>query len=442
MYKNFIQAITWNSINLFLYKIILLIHQITLFKFIPKELYGTSGTLFATIYFLIGITGFGFDYSLLSFFSNYQESKREFAQLAHQYIMRITTVFMIAALLSLIFYSNSHHNIVLFFTRHIPSSLFFYLILIFISESLKKSFDTLAQLSFLNQNIAIIQITMIISYVTMVWSSYFISGIITLNTIFMPMVISSYCELLLLAMIIYKHYQSLPTIIKQAPVKALAPQRSLHYINQVAKNLFSPNFLMIFISYNLGMSQAGDIRFFTNIITLLYMFFNRVIGMPSGALFSQIKKEPFKKIRFAFLRITNAYIQLLYFFAILIIAFIMPKLTNNSISIHVLFFVAIGFVEYITLTYEKLFIVQKQSNSLAVINSTSLFVLILVLIAFPLQTSWLLLPIFAVRLCSTIGIGYLSYNHWKILPKLSINLTTLGASLLCITISLGIQALI
>ena len=416
MYQKFIQAITWNSINLFLYKIILLLHQILLFKVIPKELYGLSGTLFATIYFMIGITGFGFDYTLLNLFANYNKSQELTQELIAKFITRAATVLCIAFVLCTILYSYNTYPIIAFFTKETPGSLFPYIFLIFISESLKKNVDSLSQLLFLNKQIAIVQIAMILSYVATVWTAFYLTGFITLHTIFIPMATISYIELLLMIVIIRSKYK-----VVVANKKFIASEtykyQLYNYGNQVSKNLFSPNFLMIYISYNLGLSQAGDIRFFTNIITLLHMFFNRVIGMPSAAMLAQAKKESLAKIKNVFLTITNNYIQLLYVTGLLTLAIILPQLNNSFLYIHILLFIVIGFIEYITLTYEKFFIIQKESKLLAKINGISFIVLVTILATVPTHPKFLLLPIFAIRLLSTLLIGYSSYKKWNLLPS-------------------------
>ncbi len=426
MYKKFVQAITWNSINIFLYKVILLSHQITLFHFVPKALYGTAGSIFSMIYLLVGITGFGFDYMLYSFFSNYKQTKKHFIELVPQYIVRCCTIAFIAISLCLLFYSNSHNCYIQFFTNHIPSALFPYLLLIFISESLKKSLETLAQLSFLNKQVAKIQVSMVAIYALLVWCLYFITQQITLTTIFIPMIIISYAELFLTSFILYQFYQRIPaktsTPLPNIYKTAIMKEQSYNYINQVAKTLFSPNFLFVFIAYNLGMSQAGSIRFFTNIITLLYMVFNRSVGVPTGALFSNIAQESFSKTRQLFLKITNFYIQVLYILAISITAILIPHLQNKTILPHVFLFIAIGFIEYITLTYEKLFIVRKASNILACINISSLILLWICLHVSILYINpqLILLPILCIRICSTLCIGYVTYKKWSIFPQLRI----------------------
>lgn len=435
MYKKFIQALTWNSINIFAYKTILISHQIILFYFLPTTTYGTSGSIFALIYFMIGITGFGFEYTLYTFFSHHKQNKQHFKQLLPQYFVRIATIISVAIALYFIFTTNINSNLIKFWTESIPLTLLPYLLLIFISESIKRSLETLAQLLFLNKQIATIQISMIFSYVLLFWSSYAITGHIDLHTIFIPMTCISYTEIILLTTLLYKFYKTLPQAHNTNNLQnsSILKDQLYNYINQLGKSFFSPNFLMTFIAYNLGMAQAGRIRFFTNIITLLYMLLNRSVGIPSGALLSNMTQQAFEKTKQAFLEITNMYIQFLYALCFTIIVIIAPRLltiastdSESYITYHILFFMFAGFVEYLTLTYEKLYITQRASWYLALVNITSMvFLFITIQQSFITHQKFLLLPMCLIRIVTSIIISAYAYKKWSIKPSISINRQTM-----------------
>lgn len=439
MYKKFIEALTWNSINIFAYKAILLTHQIILFYFLPKATYGASGSIFASIYLAIGFTGFGFDYTLFTFFAHHTQSKQHFKNLIPQYIYRIASIIIVAAAIGIITIQYPQAKPIKFLIESIPPTLLPYLLLIFVSESIKRSLETLAQLSFLNKEIAKIQISMIASYVVLFWGSYISIQQITLYSIFLPMLIISCGEIILLTTLLFKYYNSLPEKAQTAdsvPKHTMAKEQLYNYANQVTKSFFSPNFLMLVIAYNFGMAQAGSIRFFTNTITLFYMLLNRSIGIPSGALMSNITQQDFKKTKQAFLDITNIYIQFLYVLGIAILVNIVPHLNmhdvnNTTITYHVLFFISAGFVEYITLTYEKLYITQRSAQYLATINISSLILLMITLLA-PLNIPqhFILMPICLIRICTAWLVGLYAYKRWAIRPSLAINLRTILISIL------------
>ena len=443
MTMQFLQAILWNTINIFLYKILLQTHQVCLFYVISKQLFGISGTIFSSIYLLISLTNFGFDYSLFSFYQQYSSSKKEFQILIKQYLGRfIITLIIVAGCFAT-------HNflvqlpIISFFTNNVPYALMPCLASIFITESLKKSLETLAQLSFLNKSITILEISTIAAYLSIVWGLYVIRGTIDLPGIFIPMMLTSFIELMLLIKRLYQFYKILPTDnqnnqVDHAPTSNIIANQAVNYFNQVTKALFSPNFLILFLAYHLGMVKAGYIKLFTDIIILLYMLLNRSIGVPSGALLSRMPQRSIldqKIIKDTFLKITNAYIQLLYALAITIAAALIPCVLKSScfqpaVTISILLFILAGFIEYIVITYEKLFITQNASRTLAMINVGSALCLLYALYRTAHSTShFILLPIIMIRCTTIIIIALVAHNRWSIFPTLTMHRKTIIVSL-------------
>lgn len=439
MYKKFISAITWNSINVFVYKAILLLHQIILFYFIPNELYGTSGTIFAALYLLIGCTNFGFEYSLFTFFAHYIKNKQNMKQLGLQCILKTLTTCIVAFTVFKLTQKASGPNLTHLFMYQLPVNLIPYLLIIFMAESIRKYLETIAELAFLNKQITIIQTTMISAYVILFWSSYFIYGNITLNTIFIPMVIVSCSEAILTLKILWDWYKEIPSLPAAQQSNSIslchiAKEQAYNYINQLSKNLFSPNFLMVLIAYQIGMQQTGQIRFFTNIITLLYMILNRSVAIPSGALFSSINKENFSKTKKLFLTITNTYIQFLYVLAIIVITTTVNQLFIQQSEIQtfyfVLLFILAGFIEYITITYEKLYIVQHKTHQLAIINACSALTFIAIIYNTLLSPSLFLLPMCFIRIITAYLIGLYAYKKWGIKPQMLISQKALNLGLI------------
>ncbi len=465
----FLHAILWNTINVFLYKILLQTHQTCLFYVISKQLFGISGTIFSSIYFLISITNFGFDYSLFSFYQQYSTDQQEFQKLIKQYVMRFFITCIIVACCFAAQGFLSHVPTISFFTDNVPYALMPCLASIFITESLKKSLETLAQLSFLNKSITILEISTIATYLAIVWSSYFVYGTINLYSIFIPMMLTSFIELLLLIKRLYLFYKTLPTthcssinfvgpcpttcrsaatshFAKASRISAIIANQAVNYLNQVAKALFSPNFLILLLAYRLGMVKAGYIKLFTDIIILLYMLLNRAVGTPSGALLSRLPQGTMlnqQTIKETFLKITNVYIQLLYALAITIAAALVPCILKSScfhptITISILLFILAGFIEYIVITYEKLFITQNASKTLAMINLGSMLCLALILYQTSNSTSpFILLPIIMIRCVTVSTIALVAYKRWSIFPTLTMRYQTaliaLFTSCCCLT---------
>jgi len=438
MYKKFTHALTWNSINTVSYKIILIAHQIVLFYVIPKELYAISGTLFADLYLVIGFTNFGFEYSLFSFFNNIQANKKNTTYLIHQIALKIAITLTAAYILHHLLSNSKTINSSLLFNYTIPKAVTSCFIMIFITESIRKYIETIAQLAFLNKKIARIQIAMISLYVSAVWISYAIHKTISINILFAPLVATSILEVAWTSYALYQWHKSLPSANNNQtfhPASSfMIKQQIYNYINQLGKNLFSPNFLMVLIAFNVSMQKAADIRFFTNIITLLYMFFNKSVAIPSGALFASIAHQNFKKTQLAFIEITNKYIQLLYFLAIIILSTcftqILTKYPENQTPYLILFFIFSGFIEYVTITYEKLYIVHNATQQLALINFLTASIFVVIIYTTKIPPTLLLLIACVIRIIATILISLYAHKNWSIFPVFRISKKTFMASIL------------
>jgi hypothetical protein len=194
------------------------------------------------------------------------------------------------------------------------------------------------------------------------------------------------------------------------------------------------------------MVRAGYIKLFTDIVILLYMLLNRSVGVPSGALLSKLPRSTMLDqlaIKTTFLKITNAYIQFLYALAATITAAIAPCILKSScfqpiITTNVLLFIFAAFVEYVVITYEKLYITQHASKYLAMINSVSMLCLAVAIYhTTTLPSSLILMPIIIIRFITVGIISFVAYKKWFLFPDLKIHLKTLlisfAASSVCLS---------
>ncbi|MBI2352776.1 hypothetical protein HYV11_00855 [Candidatus Dependentiae bacterium] len=433
MYKKFITAIKWNFINTFFYKIILLIHQIILFYFISKELYGEVGTMFALLYLLINGTGYGFEYILFVRYSNYVKSKQAFLKIIFQFFLKLLSIFITIAIFMIMihFYRQNDMIPIPFLNYQLPTSTIPFFLLLFFIENSKKYLENIAQLAFLNKAITFIQIGSLLLYISTVWSSFFILKKITLSTFFIPLIISGILELFYIIVIIYRFYLTLPNNQNELKLsqKSIFKEQLSNYINQLSKNIFSPNFLLILIASYISMQQVGIIRFYTNIITLFYLFLNKSIAIPSSAFFANINEQAFEKTKKLFLKITNNYVQLLYFIAIIIMSTVLYHMLQKQCSIELIlitiFFIFATFIEYVTIMYEKLFILRQMAYSLMIINTISAILFIITLVQLHPQPFILLAPVCVIRISAAYCIGLIAYRKWNIKPQKGIRAKTL-----------------
>ena len=407
-----------------------------------KELFGISGTLFSTIYLLISLTNFGFDYSLFAFHRYYTTCQKNFKKLMQHFAIRSFVVLGTATALLMLLQHFFYVPQIYFITQFTTTPLIILLTFIFIFESMKKSFELFANLSFLNKTITVVEISTLIAYVSMVWGYYFWYGEINLYTIFACMCIMSCIELYLVLQRLQKFQITLPVdcpLQSQPTTKEIITNQAVNYINQITKALFSPNFIIIFLAYHLGMKKAGYIKLIIDIIILLYMLLNRAVGIPSGALMSQraTPQEPnLPHFSITFLKITNAYIQFLY--ALLIICgfaiipcIIKSNCIDTTLVINILLFTVAGFLEYLMITYEKLYLTQGASGKLAIINLIGLLSIMPALwYSTFLPKNYLLFPFIVIRCISFSMIAFLTYQTWNLTPCFRIKMKTLLITLL------------
>lgn len=421
MHKIFLQALVWNSSTSFLYKIALLLHQISLYSAISSTMYGLQSTLFALIYTTIALTNFGFEETLLPFFSTYTQNKQQFLQTWLHFIGHTIT----ATILAVVFYITLAYGSGAFLHNlqiHCNKNIIFLCAMVFLIESLKKSLIAMMQLAFLSKQIAYAGIIALCVYIMSVWGLYNVHQTLTLFDIFMPMFITSTVELGYLLYIFRGFYQQLPEITRSTKISfaIIGTQRIYNYVHQIEKALYSPNSMTIFFAYFLGFQQAATVKFFTNIITLSYTCISKSMSVTSGAVFSAMKQLPLHDVRKFFAEVTHKYVQMLIILSAIILcivgyAYYVAVITGIMAAQIILFF-SINFLEYVCVTYEQLLISQGASYLLALIDFIALTTLIICACLYKacFINQMLLLTIFiGIKLITLWVIIFLAHQQWK-----------------------------
>lgn len=382
MYKNFIQALSWNSSATFFYKIMLLVHQIALYSVISKTDYGLQSTLFACIYTLIAITNFGLDETCLPFFSRFTQSKQQAYQLITQMALHAITMMVVACVYytTLLYGSGEFlHNI----QAHCNKNLIFLLAIIFCVEAIKKPCSIIMQLAFLQQQAAYGQIALICSYSGMVWGWYAINRSITMYTIFIPMLITSLAELCYIIYNVANVYRTLPSIqgAPALPLVLILKQRIYNYSNQISKTIYSPNMMTIWFASMIGFQQAATIKLYTNSITLAYACIVKIAGMTAGSIFVAMHEASSTDMHRMFNRMTQKYFTALYLFTVMMMVIVgyawYQDWIHHGMAWYIVGFFTINLVEHAAITYEQFFIAQGKAAYIAIINLIALLLCVL-----------------------------------------------------------------
>jgi len=423
MNKIFLQALAWNSATIFIYKISLLLHQITLYSAINHTLYGAQSFIFAGIYLAISITNFGFDETILPFFSHFITSKKNFHQLLYRFLFR----FIILSIATCTIYFLIHYQLEAFLhNKQIDCNkkLSIAIAILFIIESIKKTLSLIIKLFLLNKQAAYAEISSLWLYLALTWGWYTIYHELSITAIFIPLIVTSTLEILYFIHLLHKAYQALPSTSMQddhVPLVIIAHQQSHNYINQIIKALYSPNSITLIFSLSSGFAQVATIKFFINIITLIYTCISKTFGIATSITLSGLNKKLLSELRLQFYTIHQRYFQFLTIVSSSITITILYAWATNQITsimaLQILLFFIIGFIEQASLVYEQFFICQGSIHSLTSINLVNIaFVLCSYMY---LQQSLgngmlIMLMLIASKVISLIMIRQIAYAKWQI----------------------------
>ena len=378
IYQKAKSSLFWNAGEALFYQEFYLVHQLLLFTFTSKSVYGTMGALFASLFFGIMLLNGAFDSSLVSWFSTISDSQKSFKHflktifLPHTFLITILSCCVIFLLFSFSFYCPPHLKQFLSFEWAVLLALFI------ISESTKKNLRSLLHLAFKNKTVATIEVANIITYTSLVWGSFFYGKIIT------PFLLTSYfvavsCTTTLFLLVILNTYYQTLSHEKQylKTVQAYNCDRLFLYVNHVCRSLFSSNFLLPFFAFHAGFKEAGIISLVNTLTFSTTFFIQKIFGPTSGALFAQVHKVDTKNKQDAFLFIHKKCIYTVYTALLLFLfnGYHLINATQKNISFHLLLLVVLFFcahmLETLFIVYEKLFIAEKKSHYILVCNGIS-----------------------------------------------------------------------
>lgn len=419
--KKFVHGLRWNSLESILYYTLLAAHQILLRTITDNTLYGAIGTLFALVYLAIVFSNGGLDLSIVPFFSIYRSSKHLFKNYLLKQLIAQGLIYSAVASLVLIILATGYLPI-----KNMPSiswSLALIIAILIVSEGIKKSLRIILQLAFLTHITAAVELFYIISYVTIVWTHYFLWRSISLYAVFIPMLMLSLCATALLCCATYWLYRSLPeTIInKQFSWKHIGYNRVPNYGYQVTRALFTSNFLIPFFAIKFGLSVAALLELVTAFNQFITIIIKKIFGITGQALLSHVKHMSLPYKRAAFELASSRLYPILY--AVIALVFIAYKpifalksahFSEKSGFIGLLFFLLL-FSENFILLYEKWFIIEEKTFYLILFNG-SLLALFWGVIQMPYFNSPLLLLaiLIVLRLTACFCLSIISFCKWKL----------------------------
>lgn len=382
--QSFSHTFRWNAIEAIAYQTILFCHQLLLFRATSLTLYGLIGTLFSLLYMSILIANAGLETSLGSFFTFYTSSK----QICKKFMLRQLIAQSLVFALLIPFWCFIGQMCVRFWqpTFSISCSLLLLVGFIAFLEGTKKNLKTILHLAFFNKDMALLEITTMCAYTTIVWITYCHTKNITLYTIFLPMAITSALDVSILTYYMYaRMYQKLPALTTiTSPIdnplswKRIIHARTCNWLNQLSTLLFSSNFLVPFFSAIIGLSHAAIFRLISSITYFITTTIHRLFGTTSITVLAQTKHLESHEKQAVFASITKEFNHILYGIIIFSLINYHKILHLNGIKestsydIALLFFL-MNIIEQFFVAYEKFMISEEKAVYILLVNMISIF---------------------------------------------------------------------
>lgn len=418
------KSLLWNAGEAFLYQGFFLAHQLLLFTYTSKTVYGSLGALFASLYFLIMIFEGSFDSNIVPLFTTISDSKDSFKQFLKNSFLPQSLFLLFASFMCGLFFIQVKQYAPVHLQNFLSLEWIVLLSLFIFFEGTKKNLRALLHLAFKNKKLAYIEVGNIIFYTILVWSSYFygIKATPYLLTSFFVFTSCITTGLLLQEMFLYYQTLSLQKHdLKTKSVSFFSKNRLFMYTNQVFRSLFSSNFLLPFFAYHAGFKEAGIIALVNTLTFSTTFFIQKIFGPTSAALFANTRNLSFKSKQSAFSFIHKKCLYTLYTLLLffLINGYHVFYVTQKAISFHLLVLVALFFcahiLETLFIVYEKLFIAEDKSHYILLCNGIS-FSLCILLAYFLTSTSLVitLLSFMMIRLLTFCGLTFFAKKLWTL----------------------------
>ncbi len=370
--KRFFSAVKWNTFESLGYQFIFVLHQIGLFLYCDRALYGKVGILFSACYVAVTLLVSGFDGGLLPFFKKFISDKKSFKTFLLKYVGPQLIGMIIGAYFLWIVIINTHP----FF--ELSSVTLFLLTTFIVVEGIKKILKHLLYLAFYNRYTALYEVVQIILYVLTVWGCRWLGLPFSVELFFLPFILYSIIFCFLCARTLSHYYQSLalPSCFIALPsAKTFLIIRLSVLVNQVSRAFFSSNFLIPLFALHGGFQEAGVLTFANYITHACTSFFQKIALSPAEALFSRVKQ-------FSFVFHYRALVLVLYLFCTLttvlgLFVFFKGQACAQAlgcVSLEqltwtvIIFFFLIHLLESMFILYEKFFLMHERVKLLALGN--------------------------------------------------------------------------
>ncbi|MFZ5954474.1 MAG: hypothetical protein ACOYT8_05250 [Candidatus Dependentiae bacterium] len=356
--KKFSVSLIWNIAESLFYHITFAVHHCYAYVYTEPYVYGQSGTYFSLIYCAIALFSSGFEESLSFSYKTITDSKYQFNQLL---IKPIVT----QAIWATLFFAITIPVLKCYLQvpiLQLSNGMFVIILLIIIVEIIRKSLRRFLHISFCNQTTTISEIILIGTYVLFVWGWYLHAKVFTISHLLTPMLIASLISTTLLIVKSSHLYHMLPRkTTKGNYTTRIKKQRIYNYGSQFVHQIFSGNILIPLIAAYYGFNKAGVLELVRNIIYVVSILLNKVLGPSVEALLAHKVKEEHAHYQTIFYYARKACSLLIWCGTFLTLGLFFSQTDVFNVRLSVAVFV-LYLLEHVSIFYERLLRVQGHAH--------------------------------------------------------------------------------
>ena len=422
--KQFRFGIIWTLIDAIGSQGIVILYHIVYRTYAGHVQHGAMGCLLSLVYLCVALTNIGLDKTLAPFLETFTASRSRLRLFSYTLLIPQAVFLATLCTLTYLFLPTFAHILPLLTSVSMP--LLTYLLLTFISESLRKTLRTFLQLSF-NFRFA--------AFVELLGISLNLAGIIYLHNVnaltlvrsWQILAATSLLQLLILSGGMLYVYFTLSTE-KPEPLNTkdlfirINKTRLFTWALQSLNQLYSGNFLVPICALQFGIASASLMKIITSISYWIKLIAKKVFGITSNALLAHLKSRSQETQIQAFHFLTEVFNQAL--FGVLIFLIINGQKiaqyqfdSTKGVSWSLLYFMLIlTFIESFFVLYERWYILEEDAFIYLLFNVASIGVLYLIVGMLPSPIA-ILSAIICIRVTTFILLSLFSFYRWKIWPS-------------------------
>jgi len=287
IYEKIVRGVKWHAFESITYQILLFSHRFALYKVMGPSLFGALGCIFASVYALVFLGSFGFNDSLIAFFSDISSNKNSCKHFfIQQGIPHVCLLITIPICLWILPISSG--------ISALSFNVFIIAGLLFIAESLRIMLRILLQLTFINKELACIDLIGLCTYLAFVWSLWLYGVTLTPWLVLAPLACISCIQVIILSMYSINWYTNLPDNEQGQPLsyKRIMRVRFFSYTHHALSSQFMSNFIVPYSAYIWGLEYASLTKLLVSVSQLITTILKHTVGFSSLALFSHFKHAP------------------------------------------------------------------------------------------------------------------------------------------------------